>query len=590
MRNSGLRTGQGRRRARREHRRVGRWAFVAVAAAAMCGVGASVGAAAEPATAPTGGSAAASMPVPFNEQAYTTDTPDNPQTSEPIDPYNGDPSSIHIAVNSGSELARSFVHIALDYLPPGTTATGVTATFHLTAQSDASNTGTYPTYNVQTSSAIVEACALSTPLASPFDPAKPPPYDCEHGSAIGKPNAAGDTWTFNLKDLLAYWHTHGNTGAALLPIVASPSSTWGVAFYVSRSSAVVSYVSTPAAAVVPPVTATSTPAVRASTAAPVPQVTPAAVAQAPPVAGPTAGPPAAPAPAASATMTVAPTVAAPQVATSVAPATSSGRTGGSGGGVRSYWPWVLIGCLVLVAGSLGIAHRGALAAYARRVGPAGLAMYRVHPRAYTVASVAAAWGLVFSGYSLVVHPAAPGSGSTLASGPANGATSNSAGGASGGTQPGTQGVGHAKTHVVRLANGTLAVVPVAGPTSGSTSTPTVTNPQASEFSGAGTYRVINGVEVFFPANGGPPVADLYHGADDTIGISATTINLCAHAALTYGAAFNISASDLHVYWAWRNAHGGLYGRKVNDTYQNDNYDPGTAVQAAQACKDANTFM
>jgi hypothetical protein len=86
------------------------------------------------------------------------------------------------------------------------------------------------------------------------------------------------------------------------------------------------------------------------------------------------------------------------------------------------------------------------------------------------------------------------------------------------------------------------------------------------------------------------VADLYHGADDTIGLTPDTIRVCAHAALTYGSAFHISASDLDVYWKWLNDHGGIYGRKVVTHYTNDNYDPGTAVQAAQSCKDWGTFM
>jgi hypothetical protein len=96
--------------------------------------------------------------------------------------------------------------------------------------------------------------------------------------------------------------------------------------------------------------------------------------------------------------------------------------------------------------------------------------------------------------------------------------------------------------------------------------------------------------VFFPSNGGPPVANLYQGADDTIGITSNQIELCAHAALTYGSAFNISASDLSVYWQWLNDHGGIYGRHIHADFENDNYDPGTAVQAAQACKDLNTFI
>jgi ABC-type branched-subunit amino acid transport system substrate-binding protein len=117
-----------------------------------------------------------------------------------------------------------------------------------------------------------------------------------------------------------------------------------------------------------------------------------------------------------------------------------------------------------------------------------------------------------------------------------------------------------------------------------------TSPTATEFKGKGHWTTIDGTRVFFPANGGVPTADLYQGSADTIGITPNSLTLCAHAALTYGAAFNISASDLNVYWDWVNAHGGIYGRKVSMTYNNDNYDPTTAVQAAQKCKDINPFF
>lgn len=174
---------------------------------AMCtGVGVASGA--------TNASAiAASMDVPVDRQDYVTAvTETNPQDGTTIDAYDGDASSIHVAINGGSEFARSFVHIALDYLPDGATATAATLTLHVTQQSDASSSSVYQVYNVNQSSALIEACALTTPLAADFDNSNPPSYDCAHGSAAGVPNANFDTWTFNLHDLLAYWKVHGNTG------------------------------------------------------------------------------------------------------------------------------------------------------------------------------------------------------------------------------------------------------------------------------------------------------------------------------------------------------------------------------------------
>ncbi len=87
-----------------------------------------------------------------------------------------------------------------------------------------------------------------------------------------------------------------------------------------------------------------------------------------------------------------------------------------------------------------------------------------------------------------------------------------------------------------------------------------------------------------PATGGPRTG-LWSDADETRGITKDKIVFCAHAALTYGAAFNTSAEDLNVYWTAVNAAGGVYGRKVEVYYENDNYSPDTAIEAAKACKD-----
>jgi hypothetical protein len=203
-----------------------------------------------------------------------------------------------------------------------------------------------------------------------------------------------------------------------------------------------------------------------------------------------------------------------------------------------------------------------------------------------VACAASAWGLVFSGYSLVVQPTLAASAPAAANTPttpstAPGGTPNSPGA----TPPAGSVRGHTKTGGSTAPGGTVATTPT-----GSTPSPVVSSPAQREFAGPGTYRTINGVPVFFPGAGGPPVAKLYSGADDTVGLTPSSLKVCAHAALTYGAAFNISASDLSVFWQHVNAAGGIYGRKVETNFVNDNYDPGTAVQAAQTCKDWGTFL
>ncbi len=83
---------------------------------------------------------------------------------------------------------------------------------------------------------------------------------------------------------------------------------------------------------------------------------------------------------------------------------------------------------------------------------------------------------------------------------------------------------------------------------------------------------------------------LFTAKEDTVGITKSSINLCAHAALTYGAAFNTSADDLNVHWSAVNDAGGIFGRNVAVTYENDNYSPDTAVQAATACQSKGIFF
>ncbi|MGQ0434691.1 MAG: ABC transporter substrate-binding protein [Microthrixaceae bacterium] len=86
--------------------------------------------------------------------------------------------------------------------------------------------------------------------------------------------------------------------------------------------------------------------------------------------------------------------------------------------------------------------------------------------------------------------------------------------------------------------------------------------------------------------GGPSyISGLFNPNEDSRGITKDEIRICAHAALTYAAAFNTSAEDLNVYWTAVNDTGGVYGRKVHAYYENDNYTPTDAQKAATACLD-----
>ena len=113
-------------------------------------------------------------------------------------------------------------------------------------------------------------------------------------------------------------------------------------------------------------------------------------------------------------------------------------------------------------------------------------------------------------------------------------------------------------------------------------------PGAAPIAGAGP--VAPGAPAPAAPAAAPVRSTLFSGAEDTIGITPTQITLCAHAALTYGAAFNTTADDFNVYWTALNEAGGVFGRKVVATYENDNYTPTDAVTAARACKAKNPFL
>jgi len=113
----------------------------------------------------------------------------------------------------------------------------------------------------------------------------------------------------------------------------------------------------------------------------------------------------------------------------------------------------------------------------------------------------------------------------------------------------------------------------------------------------GTTGTAGGQPTIGPTAGGttgsvaPEVSHLFTAAEDRVGITPSLIRICAHAALTYGPAFNTDASDLNVFWTAINTEkGGIYGRKVEVTYENDDYKPDTAVTAAKTCVAKGIFM
>jgi ABC-type branched-subunit amino acid transport system substrate-binding protein len=149
--------------------------------------------------------------------------------------------------------------------------------------------------------------------------------------------------------------------------------------------------------------------------------------------------------------------------------------------------------------------------------------------------------------------------------------------------PGTDAAGQAATNA-GASGKTATSAKKAGAGSGSA---------ASAGSAAGAPGATTATGAGAPGTPGTPGAPttLFTAKEDTVGLTADKIVLCAHAALTYGAAFHTGVDDLKVYFDAINAEqNGIFGRKVEITYENDDYKPDTAVQAANACKAKNPFI
>ena len=134
--------------------------------------------------------------------------------------------------------------------------------------------------------------------------------------------------------------------------------------------------------------------------------------------------------------------------------------------------------------------------------------------------------------------------------------------------------------------------PDAAPAAGAPGAPTTSDGQAAPGAPAPAAPAPDGQGAPAPETQVAPArSTLFTAEEDRIGITPTSITLCAHAALTYGAAFNTTAEDFNVFWTALNKEkGGIYGRQVKVTYENDNYSPTEAVTAARACKAKNPFI
>lgn len=136
-------------------------------------------------------------------------------------------------------------------------------------------------------------------------------------------------------------------------------------------------------------------------------------------------------------------------------------------------------------------------------------------------------------------------------------------------------------------------IPTVDPSTGETIVPTVV-PSVNPSTGVTTFPTIfptptdtgTTTPTATPTDPDAPFRSTLFSADENRrGITDTEIRICAHAALSYGAAFNTTDADLNVYWTELNQNGGIFGRQVRMVYKNDDYKPETARAAAIQCKD-----
>jgi ABC-type branched-subunit amino acid transport system substrate-binding protein len=475
-------------------------------------------------------------------QTLAVDGADYAPVSPFPDAYSSDPQAIHVGVTAGQPSYYSYVHVEIDGL---VSATDEKLSLKFTPFNGSQDD------NVNTSAAILSMCVLHDKYPSPFDPSKPPQYDCTKGSAVGTLNSDG-TWSFDATKLLAAWRADGNTGAAIIPEY-QPTDAWEVSLdktLIEADYSGVTAESTPPTVVYLPTAPPTAPPPPVSVAPyHVPRTT------ATPGPTPTAG--------------ARPTPRATPRAQG-ATAAGAGTSGGSGDGGNGRWIAAL--ALSALAGLLLIGRplARAVSGLAGPFRPTLLSEMRGHPRAFTLASVMLGWSVAFSGYSLASNVAPASSPGAVASNDnANGGAGGAQGNAGSGSGGGAGGAG---------STGNPAAPGSVGPNLASSSGGGAGGTGGGGGGGTATQTPFNGFGV-----------NLFGPDRDRIGIDANTIKLCGHSALIFGPAFNVSAADINVFWQYVNAHGGINGRQVQMSWNDDQYDPGKAVQAAQACEDSGPF-
>jgi ABC-type branched-subunit amino acid transport system substrate-binding protein len=507
---------------------------------------------------PTAGHAAA-QPLAVDRQAYVSDAGPDVYGLQNQGPNGQDPIDIHVQTIPGKVTYHSLIRLPLDALPAGVQVSQLTVRLYVTTDSSRARNE-----NVNAGAALITAFPLTSELAASFDPNNPPQYD-QSVSAVGRLNDADGSWSFDLAALVPYWKQHGNTGAAIVPNAAASTSAWSIGFDRTLATADAVFASS-----VSPVFTTA-PGGSSS------QSSGSLLTGGSGLGAGASGASTAVLPAVAAVPT--PASAAPTAAAPV-PATGNGGAVAVAAPAAPGTPGIPVWLLVLA-----VSATASVALLAQPVSQAlssagGLRLglrnqLGIHPRMAAVAAVLLMWSGALSVYANTVGRST--TSSPALAGGSGGSGSNGGNGAASTAQPGG-------TPSASASAGSAAQAGAGGAGVG-----------AAQGAGGGRNPVASSNPYANSPN--PPAANLFGAAEDSLGITGNSVQLCAHAALTFGPAFNIGAGDLNVYWKMIDDAGGIWGRKIIDNngspgieYQDDGYQPGKAVNAAQTCADHGMFM
>jgi Periplasmic binding protein len=526
--------------------------------------------------------------IALDRQAYVPDAgPDAYQANSASGggcstPPCPDPANLHVGAAPNQSTYHSLIHIELSAIPAGDTVSSLVVTLVVSTDSQTNNSSVNEE-NVNPAGWILDAYPLSTELPAGFpgctastgcsaptpDTSAPPVV----GKAVTDGSGAITAFTFDVAPMLTYWQSKGaNTGLAIMPAQGATTSPWVVAFSRNYSLAGAT-VQSPSGSVTvippaPPAGGSST-----TTGGVSPALPPAPVAVAPVTVPTAAAASAAAAPSAAATTAPAPAKPPATTPAVIVEQPASGQVP----------VWLLVFGISL-AFSVALLAQPAVQAFSSAAGlrAGSLAQLKLHPRAVAVAGTLLLWS---SGWGVYNHATAS---------PATTAASANGG------NPAVAGIPSYAPATATPAPGATATA-----AAGTTNTGSGGNGSAGTAAGASGSSG-GGAPVGAAAFAGnapvAPRANLFSPADDTTGITNTTIQMCAHAALTFGPAFNIGASDLNVFWQMVNdpnadpyphtaGQGGVYNRKIVQpggadgiAVQDDGYQPAKAVQAAENCQ------